>query len=292
MNIGIYGRAIPDHFLGNITKILNTLLRGDAKVKIYRPFHLYLSNKSPIVKSIKTFTEDELKGIDVLISIGGDGTILELMTMVKDAGIPILGINSGRLGFMANINANDIPEALQKLLSGNYEIEKRGVLTMDTKSGLFGDNNFALNEVTVSKKDTSSMITIHTYLDDEFLGSFWSDGLIVSSPSGSTAYSMSCGGPILMPGCNTFVITPIAPHNLNMRPIVIPDNKVIKLQVEGRSNTHLISLDSRNLANKNQHEITIKKADFQANLIIIEGDTYCETLRNKLFWGMDKRTQA
>jgi NAD+ kinase len=209
---------------------------------------------------------------------------------VKDLEIPIVGINTGRLGFLATIPINNIESAMDRIFLGQYRISKRSLLSLstDSKDAVF-DLNFALNEITVSRKNTTSMISIETWLNDEFLTSYWADGLIVSTPTGSTGYSLSCGGPVIMPEADSLVLTPIAPHNLNARPLVISSNRVIKLKVSGRENVHLVSLDSRINTLSNNTTITIQKAPYNIHMLELEEESFLETLRNKLLWGADHR---
>mgnify|MGYP001395718842 FL=1 len=216
--------------------------------------------------------------------------MLKAVTYVRDSGIPILGINTGRLGFISSISADQIDEAITDVLKGNYKINERTVLELSTGNNLFKDKNFALNEVAISKKDTSSMIRIDAYVDDEFLNTYWADGLVVSTPTGSTGYSLSCGGPIIMPGTNNIIITPNAPHNLNVRPIVIDGNSVVKLKVEDREQLALVSLDSRSRAFDAETELIIKKASFKTKLVQPQNNSFISTIRHKLMWGLDKRS--
>ena len=227
----------------------------------------------------------------MMLSIGGDGTILRAATLVRNSGIPILGINAGRLGFLATVQKENIDEFLQMVLDKKYTLSKRTLLSLSCtpENEALNDINFAMNEVSVSRKDTTSMITIETYLNGEILNSYWADGLIISTPTGSTGYSLSCGGPILTPDVKSLVITPIAPHNLNARPLVIPDDTEIMLKVSGREENYLVSLDSRITSVGNESILTIKKTPFQINMIEIPNETFLKTLRSKLLWGEDKR---
>ena len=240
---------------------------------------------------ILTFTnhEDLKDKADILFSIGGDGTLLNAISYVRDSNIPILGINTGRLGFISSVAPDQIEQAINDVLNNNYKTNKRTLLSLKTSNNLFKNKNFALNEVAVLKKDTSSMIKIDAYVDDEFLNTYWADGLIVSTPTGSTGYSLSCGGPIIAPGTNNIIITPIAQHNLNVRPIVINHNSVIKLKVEDRDQLALVSLDSCSRAFDSSIELTIKKANFKINLIEPQNNSFISTVRQKLMWGSDKR---
>ena len=223
------------------------------------------------------------------MSIGGDGTLLAAITFVKNSDIPILGINTGTLGFISSVSTDQIEYAINHLLKGEYKIKKRTLLQLESLNNLFGETNFALNEVTVLKKDTSSMIRIHAYLDDEFINTYWADGLIISSPTGSTGYSLSCGGPIVLPGTNNFIITPIAPHNLNVRPIIVSDESKITLKVSKRDEIALVALDSRSRAIGPELELTIRKANYKVKLIQFEKQSFISTIREKLMWGKDKR---
>lgn len=223
------------------------------------------------------------------ISVGGDGTLLESVTHIGFFETPILGINTGRLGFLATINKDDVEIALKSVFSGAFKLDKRAVLKLETDQQVFGNLNFALNDFTVVKKDTSSMITIHSFIDGEFLNSYWSDGIIVATPTGSTGYSLSCGGPLIFPRSGNFVITPVSPHNLTVRPIIVSDTSEISFHVEGRSRKFLVSLDSRIATVDQTVKLRIKKGDFRVNLIQLEGEHYFKTLRQKLNWGLDVR---
>ena len=233
--------------------------------------------------------EDVDTAPDLLISIGGDGTMLDTVTAIGDSEIPIVGFNTGRLGFLANNAKEEAKQIVEMLLKGDYELEQRSLLSLETDDKLFGKNNFALNELTVHKKDSASMMTIHTYINDEYLNSYWADGLILSTPTGSTAYSLSCGGPILIPQSKSFVINPIAPHNLSARPIIVSDDVEIKLRIEGREEEFLATLDSRTRTINNATELKVVKSKFCINLVKFEGQNFYNTIRNKLLWGMDKR---
>ncbi len=291
MKVAIYGRSTKDNISEHIQMLFHKLNEHKTEILIYEPFYKFLKQKIGINGSIKTFlSHADLNGeADCMLSLGGDGTFLETLTYVRNSGIPILGINTGRLGFLANVAKNEINDAIESLVHKQFSIEKRALLSVTAPNNLFGEVNYALNELTVFKKDSSSMITIHTYINGDYLNSYFADGLIIATPTGSTAYSLSCGGPLVMPGSENFVITPIAPHNLNVRPLVISDNNVIKLKVEGRSSHYLASLDSRNEIIDSSIELTLKKADFYLHLIKLENQNFFNTIRNKLLWGLDKR---
>lgn len=216
--------------------------------------------------------------------------MLKAVTFVRESNIPIMGINTGRLGFISSISAGQIDDAINDILKANFKINERALLELTTENNLFKDKNFALNEVAISKKDTSSMIRIDAFVDEEFLNTYWADGLVISTPTGSTGYSLSCGGPIIMPGTNNIIVTPNAPHNLNVRPIVLNDKSVLKLKVDDRDQLALVSLDSRSRAFDSDTELLIKKADFKIKLIQPQDNSFTSTIRNKLMWGLDKRS--
>ena len=248
--------------------------------------------KSSKLKSLKLASfepGDSLKNFDFFLSLGGDGTLLETVTYVGKHEIPILGINTGRLGFLATTSRDETDAAIENLFKGNYKIDARTVLELESDAKLFGGLNFALNDFTIMKKDTSSMVTVHVFVDGELLNSYWSDGVIVSTPTGSTGYSLSCGGPLVYPKSESFIITPVSPHNLTARPIVLSDNSKISFQVEGRSKKFLISLDSRFASIDETVSLTLKKSPFKVKLIQLQGNHYFKTLRQKLSWGLDLR---
>ena len=227
--------------------------------------------------------------IDCLISLGGDGTLLDTVTLVKETGIPVLGINYGRLGFLANIGKEELHSALEALVQRKYVLDKRTLLHLDADIPLFDDCPYALNEFSLHKKDTSPMIKVHTYLNGEFLNTYWADGLIVATPTGSTGYSLSCNGPVVFPESASFVITPVAPHNLNIRPIIVPDNTIVSFEIEGRTDGFLCTLDSRRELVPKEIQLAVKKETFGINLIRFNENNFLQTLRNKLSWGLDKR---
>ncbi len=292
MTIAIFGSPYPEHFSKYIQHLIKKLETEHINLIIEEEFSIFLENNIRFNKSISTFNSYEtLKNkADFLLSIGGDGTLLKAVTYVRESEIPIMGINTGRLGFISSISADQIDDAITDILKGNYKINERTLLELSSDKNLFKEKNFALNEVAVSKKDTSSMIRIDAYVDDEFLNTYWADGLVVSTPTGSTGYSLSCGGPIIMPGTNNIIITPNAPHNLNVRPIVIGDNSVVKLKVEDRDQLALVSLDSRSRAFDSETELIIKKASFKIKLVQPQNNSFTKTIRHKLMWGLDKRS--
>ena len=292
MTIAIFGSPYPEHFSKYIQHLIKKLEAEHIKLIIEEEFSIFLENNIRFNKSITNFNSYEtLKNkADFLLSIGGDGTLLKAVTYVRESEIPIMGINTGRLGFISSISADQIDDAITDILKGNYKINERTLLELSSDKNLFKEKNFALNEVAVSKKDTSSMIRIDAYVDDEFLNTYWADGLVVSTPTGSTGYSLSCGGPIIMPGTNNIIITPNAPHNLNVRPIVIDDNSVVKLKIEDRDQLALVSLDSRSRAFDSETELIIKKANFKVRLVQPQNNSIIKTIRHKLMWGLDKRS--
>ncbi|PXX98953.1 NAD kinase [Marinifilum breve] len=293
MKIALFGRLFNESFTDSFKLMFDEFAKHNVEVDIYEPFYDFLIreiNFKPPVNGYYKGCDDLNKDVDFVFSIGGDGTFLEAVTIVRDAGIPIVGINSGRLGFMADIAQDEIPQALSDIFEGNYTIEERSLLQLETsKNGLFPEFNYALNEFTVHKTDTASMITIHTYLNNEYLNSYWADGLIIATPTGSTAYSLSVGGPILIPNTQNFIISPISPHNLTVRPIVVPNYHEITLKVEGRSDSYLASLDSRSCTFDSSIELKIKKSDFKIRVLKLRTHSFYGTLRNKLMWGVDKR---
>ena len=293
MKIALFGQYYQNSTEPIINDIFVFFNKNNVEMIIESHFLMMLNERKIVENKYKTFTSHtELdSSFDMLISIGGDGTILRAATLVQDSGVPILGINAGRLGFLATVQKENIATFLQLVLDKKYTISKRTLLSLSSSSPnkSIEEMNFAMNEITVSRKDTTSMITIDTYLNGEYLNSYWADGLIISTPTGSTGYSLSCGGPILTPDVKSLVITPLAPHNLNARPLVVPDETEIRLKVTGREANYLVSLDSRVTSVKNESILTLKKTPFEINMVEIQGETFLKTLRNKLLWGEDKR---
>src|SRR5688572_31457215 len=288
MKIGIHGKEFNRQLVPLMERILLCLQKNKAELFISTKFEKFL--KAPSFKKFKWKTYepgDRLTKLDAFLSIGGDGTLLEAVTHIGKNETPILGINTGRLGFLATISKDDVEESLAKVFRGAFTLDKRAVLRLESNKDLFGKLNFALNDFTLVKKDSSSMITVHTYIDGELLNSYWADGIIVSTPTGSTGYALSCGGPLIFPRSGNFVITPVSPHNLTVRPIVVADSSEITFRVEGRSNKFLVSLDSRIAAVDASIKLKVIKGDFKVNLIQLEGQHYFKTLREKLNWGLD-----
>jgi len=292
MKVAIFGQYYQNDTRPIIKDIFVFFNRNNVELVIEENFLKILYQEEIVGRVYKTFSshKDLDSSFDILISIGGDGTILRAATYVRDSGIPMLGVNAGRLGFLAKVQKENIESFLKIVLEKKYSISERALLTMDSNPPNSDIAiNFAMNEVSVSRKDTTSMITIETFLNGEYLNSYWADGLIISTPTGSTGYSLSCGGPILTPDVKALVITPIAPHNLTARPLVIPDDTEIKLKISGREEQYLVSLDSRISFINNNSELIIKKTPFTIKMVEIPEETFLKTLRNKLLWGEDKR---
>ena len=291
MKIAVYGRPFNDSaVIPYIQEIFDVLTQHQVGIYVHHQLHDYLDGKLHGVKYNILDGHDYLReSIDVLITLGGDGTMLDMVTLIRDSGTPVIGINFGRLGFLASVNKNDIAAAIYAVVQKDFTIDSRELLEIDSDEKIFGDDNFALNDITIHKRDDAAMITIHAFLNDEFLNSYWGDGIIVSTSTGSTAYSLSCGGPILFPQSKSVVVTPISPHNLNVRPIVLPDDSTLTFDVECRSANYLVSCDSRTAIVEKTMRFHIRKAGFQLNLIRLNNESYLSTLRNKLLWGLDAR---
>jgi NAD+ kinase len=290
MRIAIYSRGLESEQLEGLKLLLAEFSRYKIEPVIYQDFFNQFYSSIDIANKFSTFNQsDLLEEIDFMISLGGDGTLLDAITFVGDKGIPVLGVNYGRLGFLASIGKNEIHTAIESLIKRTFMLDKRSLVHLDANMPLFNGVAFALNEFTIHKKDTSPMIKIHTYLNGEFLNTYWADGLIVSTPTGSTGYSLSCNGPVVFPDSKSFVITPVSPHNLNIRPLVIPDDSVISFEVEGRTDGFLCTLDSRREIAGKDVLLAIRKEAFGINLVRLNENNFLQTLRNKLSWGLDKR---
>jgi len=294
MQVVIYSQLLKEKDIPHVQELFDLLAAGNFSTYVYGP---YLEKIQPHITFNKdvgvfeSYVDFKLKRFDMIITLGGDGTILKAATLVRDAGIPILGINLGRLGFLARVEKTKLKEALRLLAHGRYETESRDMLYLESNLPIFGDTPFALNDCTLLKRDTSSMITIHTFINGAYLNSYWADGIIVSTPTGSTGYSLSCGGPIVFPGSGNFVITPVAPHNLNVRPIVISDDSVVSFEVEGRAENFLATLDSRFETITSVHSLAVRKNDFCLQLVKLPDLNFMDTLRSKLNWGEDRRNR-
>jgi NAD+ kinase len=291
MRVAIYGKKINKQDIVYYNQIVTKMLDLGWTPIFESELKEQLVKKAGFSTSFEEFSHrnDFKSGIDLVISLGGDGTFITTVGYIRDSGVPILGVNSGRLGFLANLPTEQMEEAFDLIQNKDYVYQKRSLLRIETERQLFGDDNIALNEVTLHKRDTSSMITVHAELDGNYLNSYWADGLIVGTPTGSTAYNLSCGGPIVTPGCQVHLLTPIAPHNLNVRPMVVPDHLPIKLSIEGRDRRYLISIDGKSLSIAQGEEVTIRKAEFMINVVKFMDNNFLDTIRNKMSWGSDKR---
>ncbi|MEI8052510.1 MAG: NAD kinase [Bacteroidota bacterium] len=292
MKIAIYSRGIENDQLKDIHQFFDELISNGIEPVFFQDFfnQFYSAIKLDDNK-YSTFNsfEDLDDSIECLISLGGDGTLLDTVTLVRDSGIPVLGINYGRLGFLATIGKEEIHAAIDAIANRKYVIDKRSMVHLEANVPLFGKTPYGLNEFTIHKKDSSPMIKIHTYLNGEFLNTYWADGLIVATPTGSTGYSLSCNGPVVFPDSRSFVITPVSPHNLNIRPIIVPDNNIISFELEGRTDGFVITLDSRREIISKEVQLAIKKETFDIKLIRMNENHFLQTLRGKLSWGLDKR---
>lgn len=290
MRIAIYSRGLESEQLEGLKLLLAEFSVYKIEPVIFQDFFNLFYSALPININYSTFNKsDTLENIDFMISLGGDGTLLDAITYVGNKGIPVLGINYGRLGFLASIGRDEIHEAIESLVNRSFNVDKRSLVHLDANMPLFNGVAFALNEFTIHKTDISPMIKIHTYLNGEFLTTYWADGLIVATPTGSTGYSLSCNGPVVFPDSKSFIITPVSPHNLNIRPLVIPDDSVISFEVEGRSDGFLCTLDSRREIASKEVLLAIRKESFYINLIRLNENNFLQTIRNKLSWGLDKR---
>lgn len=290
--IAVYGREFNASVIGYVKELFAYLRRKNVRVYIYSDFYDFLRRQSTLDYSFDEFHSHKELPTDTafMLSLGGDGTMLSAATLIQDSGIPVAGINFGRLGFLANVSKNHIQEALDQILAGDYQIQQRALLQVQCPDGNFEQSEyFALNDISVFRSDSSAMITVHAILDGELLNSYWADGLIIATPTGSTAYSLSCGGPIIMPGSGNFVITPISPHNLNVRPIVVNENMQLELKIEARTEKYILTCDSKNQILSTNSTLLITKAPFHINLIRLANDQYFTILREKLLWGIDVR---
>lgn len=291
MKIAVYARSCSHATLPYIQEVFSSLSEYDVELLVYEGLIQSMGNHVKCRHVFNSFESyQDINGqIDVMLSLGGDGTMLDAVTLIRDTGVPVIGINLGRLGFLATIRKDNIHAAIANLIQGHYSLDSRELIQVDSTEKLFGLENFALNDFTIHRRDNSSMMIIHAYLNGEFLNSYWADGLIVATATGSTAYSLSCGGPIIVPHSNNFVITPVAPHNLNVRPMVISDTNSLRLELEGRSSSYLISLDSRTVVIDRELVFDVKKSSFNVNLIRMKEESYLSTLRSKMLWGLDTR---
>jgi NAD+ kinase len=291
MKVAIYSRVVEFEHYTELQLLFDELDRQKIGVAIFHPFFEQIASQVTMPEEVTTFHDSRGldKSIDFFVSLGGDGTLLDTITLVRDKNIPILGINFGRLGFLASMGKGELSTAVGALANNTFVVDKRSLVHLDANMPLFGEVPYALNEFAIHKTDTSPMIKIHTYLNGEFLNTYWADGLIVATPTGSTGYSLSCNGPIVFPQSSSFVITPVAPHNLNVRSIVVPDNNIISFEVEGRTDHFICTLDSRKELVEKQVQLAIKKESFTVSLVRLNENNFLQTLRTKLSWGLDKR---
>jgi NAD+ kinase len=290
IRIGIHGKDLQNKSSRFLEKVLDYLKKKNVEIWVSAKFLKQFKSSRIHDYQLKSFDQgDYLNQLDFFLSLGGDGTLLESVTYIGKSETPILGINTGRLGFLATISRDDVEKSFDELLNSNFSIDSRSVLRLVSTPKLFGNLNFALNDFTIMKKDTSSMITVHVHIDGELLNSYWADGIIVSTPTGSTGYSLSCGGPLVHPKSESFVITAVSPHNLGTRPIVLADDAELSFHIEGRSKKYLVSLDSRFETVDESVKLKIKKEKFRVKLIRLSSQNYFNTLRQKLNWGIDAR---
>ncbi len=291
MKAAIYSRVIEEEQRKDIQLFFDELANQKIKPVIYKPFFEELKDKITLPSNTATFSfsEDLTDEIEFIISLGGDGTLLDTITLVRDKKISIMGINFGRLGFLASIGREEVQKAVKAMSQRTYVVDKRTLIHLDASIPMFGNVPYALNDFSIHKRDVAAMIKIHTYLNGEFLNTYWADGLIVATPTGSTGYSLSCNGPVVFPDSGSFVITPVAPHNLNVRPIIVPDNNIISFEIESRTDQIICALDSRREVVSKNVQLAIKKESFNINLVRLSENNFLQTLRNKLTWGLDKR---
>jgi NAD+ kinase len=291
MKIALYGRPVNLNQVQLAEALIKNLQQHGVELIIHSNYLMFLRQHIPGFKDMPVFsTHEEIReGVDFLFSIGGDGTLLDTVCLVKDAKIPLVGINAGRLGFLSSVSRDNLDFAMESILKGHFSLDERSLLRVDSNKPLFEGENIALNDFTLHKKESSSMITIHTYLNGDYLNSYWADGILISTPTGSTGYSLSCGGPIIVPQSESFVITPIAPHNLNVRPIVVADKNVISLEVEGRSQHFMATMDSRSVTIDSSYQLAIRKENYKIRLVRLSTENFLNTLRKKLNWGLDTR---
>ncbi|MDH5379619.1 MAG: NAD kinase [Cyclobacteriaceae bacterium] len=290
MKIGVHGKKFLKENIEFIRSVLKEFSEKSCELIFSESYFKALKKADLIEPNQKYYTSnDDLSGLDMMVTLGGDGTLLEAVAQTGSLSIPIWGINLGRMGFLATTSKELVKGTINEVFSGNYILDKRTLLNLQTKNDLFGKQNFALNDFTILKKDTSSMILVHAYINGEFLNSYWADGIIVATPTGSTGYSLSCGGPLILPGSQNFVLTPVSPHNLTARPMVVPDNSILSFKVEGRAKQYLASLDSRFKTIELNTELSVEKAPFNAHLVRLKDSSYFKTLRQKLSWGLDYR---
>jgi len=291
MKVAIYSRVMDDEQWHDVQVFFDELSTQKIEPVIFRPFYDQIKDKIKFPHAPAVFhqAEEMPADIEAIVSLGGDGTLLDTVTLVHGHNVPIMGVNFGRLGFLAGIGRNEVKPAIKGLVNHSFVVDKRTLIHLDSNLSLFGKFPYGLNEFAIHKQDIAPMIKIHTYLNGEFLNTYWADGLIVATPTGSTGYSLSCNGPIVFPESGSFVITPVAPHNLNVRPIVVPDDNIISFEIESRSEQAICALDSRREIISKDVQLAVRKESFMVNLIRLSENNFLQTLRNKLTWGLDKR---
>ncbi|MEN7548415.1 NAD kinase [Rapidithrix thailandica] len=290
LRVAIHSMTVELEKLKFFRYIFEDIVSRNIQFSISKKLSQFLSSTDLSLPDHQVFEGyEDLPDADYFFSIGGDGTLLDSVTYVRDKDIPILGINTGRLGFLSTTPNDKVKEAIDALFHGYYTLEERSLIQVESNENIFNGLNFGLNEFTILKRDSSSMIVVHTFLDGEYLNSYWSDGLIVATPTGSTGYSLSVGGPVVIPDSNNFIISPVSPHNLNVRPLVVSDNSIISFEIEGRSRNFLVSLDSRSKKVDASAQIAVRKGDFTTKLVKLNGENFLNTLRLKLNWGLDMR---
>lgn len=294
MKVAIFGKQVDEFFYPVLDRLIVGLREKGIELVFEAAFALFLArrfNREDVITAVFDRQSLSTRGVQFLLSVGGDGTFLDAMSYAKDSGIPILGVNSGRLGFLANVAAAEIEEAVECISTGCYTIEQRRILTLLLDGKSCPGYDYALNEVSVQKTETSSLLKIHAYIGELYLTTYWADGLIVATPTGSTAYSLSGGGPVVSPDCRNIILTPICPHNFNMRPLVVPDSAQIRLQVESRTGDFMLGVDSKVLKIADRSGLKISTGDTKVNVVTLPSHNYYETLRNKLMWGEDRRNE-
>jgi NAD+ kinase len=291
MKIAVYGKHFDEAFNAPIATLLERLNHGQHELRFYAKFMDFLRDRQVLPQgTFYSFNgHADLGACDLFISIGGDGTLLDSVTCVRDSQTPVLGINTGRLGFLSNVSTDEIGAASEAIEQRKFYLDPRSLIHVSSLDVQLDDFPYALNEVTIHKHDEASMVSVSAHMDEQFINTYWADGLIVSTPTGSTAYSLSCGGPIVMPGSKAFILTPIAPHNLNVRPLIVPNNCVLRLSADGRSATQRLTLDSRSFVINSGSDVFLRSAVFNVQLLNLEGQHFFSTIRNKLMWGLDKR---
>ena len=291
MKVAIYSRVIDEAQRKDVQLFFDELTKQKLSPVIFNSFFEQIKGIIDLPPDTEVFnlSEDITEDIEFIISLGGDGTLLDTVTLVRGRNVPVVGINFGRLGFLASIGRDELKEAIKALVNHSFVVDKRTLIHLDSNLPLFGHVPYGLNEFSIHKRDIASMIKIHTYLNGEFLNTYWVDGLIVATPTGSTGYNLSCSGPIVFPESGSFVITPVAPHNLNVRPIVVPDDNIISFEIESRTEQIICALDSRREIINKDVQLAVKRESFLLNLVRLNENNFLQTLRNKLTWGLDKR---